>query len=123
MNVTDLTTFGWDDFFEANFKTYAESGYTCGRVVLEHKTFFRVYTQHGEVIAEISGRLRHEAVNRRDLPAVGDWVLGDSARPGAHVGLRKILDRKSCLVRKAAGTGEEPQVLAANVDGSTLGTS
>ena len=64
MNVTDLTTFGWGEFFEANFKTYAAGGYTCGRVALEHKNLFRVYTQHGEVLADLSGKLRHEAVNR-----------------------------------------------------------
>ena len=63
MNVIDLKAFGWDEFFEANFKTYAGSGYTSGRVALEHKNLFRVHTQHGEVPAEISGKLRHEAVN------------------------------------------------------------
>jgi ribosome biogenesis GTPase / thiamine phosphate phosphatase len=85
MSVTDLTTFGWDNFFEVNFKTYAGSGYTCGRVALEHKNFFRVYTQHGEQLAEISGKLRHEAVNRRDLPAVGDWVVVRSRPEGDRV--------------------------------------
>ena len=75
MNVTDLTSFGWSEFFEINFKSYAARGYTAGRVALEHRNFFRVYTEYGEVLAEISGKLRHEAVNRSDLPAVGDWVV------------------------------------------------
>ena len=29
MNVADLTTFGWSEFFEVNFKSYAGKGYTC----------------------------------------------------------------------------------------------
>jgi putative ribosome biogenesis GTPase RsgA len=85
MHVTDLTTFGWDEFFEANFKTYGGSGYSAGRVVLEHKNCFRVYTQSGEVPAEISGKLRHEAVNRSDMPAVGDWVVIRSRPEGGRV--------------------------------------
>ena len=65
MNVIDLTIFGWNEFFENNFEQYARSNYGRGRVALEHKNFFRVYTDHGDVLAEISGKLRHEAVNRR----------------------------------------------------------
>jgi ribosome biogenesis GTPase len=82
MNVADLTTFGWSKFFEDNFDSYAGSGYTCGRVALEHKNFFRVYTQHGEVLAEISGKLRHEAVNRSDLcsPAAEDQLCAQDCR-------------------------------------------
>src|SRR5437773_1631715 len=123
MNVTDLTTFGWDDFFEANFKTYAGSGYTSGRVALEHKTFFRVYTQHGEVIAEISGRLRHEAVNRRDLPAVGDWVVIRSRPEGGRVMIHAVLPRRTSFVRKIAGSSTKEQVVGANIDTVFLLTS
>jgi len=66
MNVTDLTAFGWNDFFETSFASYARSDYRPARVALEHKSFFRVYTEHGEVLAETSGRLRHDATDRRD---------------------------------------------------------
>ena len=39
MNVTDLTIFGWNEFFETNFESFAQNGYSYGRVTLEHKTF------------------------------------------------------------------------------------
>lgn len=123
MNVTDLTTFGWDEFFEANFKTYAGSGYTSGRVALEHKNFFRVYTQYGEVLAEISGKLRHETVNRRDLPAVGDWVVIRSRPEGGRVMIHAVLPRKTSFMRKSAGSRTEEQIVGANIDTVFLVTS
>jgi ribosome biogenesis GTPase len=43
---------------------------------------------------------------------VGDWLLHDAARPGAS----RLLDRKSLFHRRAAGTGREVQLIAANVD-------
>ena len=123
MSSTDLTTFGWDDFFEANFKTYAASGYTHGRVVLEHKNFFRVHTQTGEVLAEISGKLRHEAVNRSDLPAVGDWVVIRSRPEGGGVMIHAVLPRRTTFVRKIAGSRTEEQIVGANIDTVFLVTS
>ena len=68
MNI-DLKTFGWDEFFKTKFESWAGRDYTAGRVALEHRNLFRVYTEHGEVLAELSGKLRHEATSRSDLPA------------------------------------------------------
>jgi ribosome biogenesis GTPase len=123
MNVSDLTTFGWDEFFEANFKTYAQDGYASGRVALEHKRFLRVYTQHGEVLAEISGKLRHEAANRRDLPAVGDWVVIRSRPEGGRVTIHAVLPRRTSFVRNIAGSRTEEQIVGANIDTVLLVTS
>jgi ribosome biogenesis GTPase len=122
MNV-DLTTLGWSEFFEVNFKSYAEQGYTCGRVALEHKNLFRVYTQHGEVLAEISGKLRHEAMNRSDLPAVGDWVVIRVRPERDRVMIHAVLPRKSSFARKIAGSRTEEQIVGANVDTLFLLTS
>ncbi len=123
MNVTDLTIFGWDEFFEANFEAYATSGFTAGRVALEHKNLFRVYTQCGDVLAEISGKLRHEAVNRRDLPAVGDWVVIRSPAEGDRVVIHAVLPRRSSFTRKTAGVRTEEQIVGANIDTVFLITS
>ena len=117
MAVTDLQTLGWGEFFESNFSSYAQDGYECGRVALEHKNFFRVYTQHGEVLAQISGKLRHEAVNRSDLPAVGDWVVIRSAM------IHAVLPRRTSFVRKIAGPRTEEQMVGANIDTVFLLTS
>ncbi len=123
MNVTDLTKFGWSEFFEVNFKPYAGMGYTSGRVALEHKNFFRVYTQYGEVLAEISGKLRHEAVSRRDLPAVGDWVVISSRPERDRVMIHAVLPRRTSFARKIAGSRTEEQIVGANIDTVFLVTS
>jgi len=116
MSVTDLTTFGWDKFFEANFETYARNGYTAGRVALEHKNLFRVYTQFGDVLAEISGRLRHDAIKRSDLPSVGDWVVIRSRPERERVTIHAVLPRRSNFTRKIAGARTEEQIVGANID-------
>ena len=122
MNV-DLRTFGWNEFFEANFESYAGQGFTCGRVALEHKNLFRVYTQYGEVFAEISGKLRHEATSRRDLPAVGDWVVIRARPEGGRVMIHAVLPRRTTFARKVAGSRTEEQIVGANVDTVFLLTS
>ena len=123
MSVTDLTTFGWDETFAGNFKTYGQNGYTNGRVVLEHKNFFRVHTEHGEELAEISGKLRHEAVNRSDLPAVGDWVVIRSRPEGGSAVIHAVLPRRTTFVRKIAGSRTEEQIVGTNIDTVFLVTS
>ena len=50
---------------------------------------------------------------------VGDWLLHDAARPGAS----RLLTRKSLFRRKAAGTGRDVQLIAANVDTVFIVTS
>ena len=52
-----------------------------------------------------------------DYPAVGDWVLVDRT-DGEHGNaiIHRVLTRQSCFERKAAGTGAERQVVAANID-------
>jgi ribosome biogenesis GTPase len=123
MNVTDLTIFGWNEFFETNFESYARSNYSRGRVALEHKNFFRVYTQYGDVLAEISGKLRHEAVNRSLLPAVGDWVVIRSRAEHDRAIIDAVLPRRTSFVRKIAGSRTEEQIVAANIDTVFLLTS
>ena len=49
--------------------------------------------------------------------AVGDWALSDGLR------LLRLLERRSVLARRAAGTGAERQLIAANVDTLFITTS
>src|SRR5215468_7467813 len=116
MTLSDqqLARYGWNDFFAAHFHQFAEQGYAAGRVALEYNQFYRVYTAEGEILAEIAGRLRHEAESRADLPAVGDWVV--SRIEGESATIEAVLPRSSQLTRKAAGTGADAQIIAANVD-------
>ncbi len=52
-----------------------------------------------------------------DFPAVGDWVMIDRAdKNSGNAVIRNILKRKSYFARRAAGTKEDVQIVAANVD-------
>ncbi len=111
-----LSALGWNKFFELHFQPYAGSDYTSGRVALEYKHFYRLYTQWGEVLAEIAGKLRHEAVNRADLPAVGDWVVIRPRPERDKVTIHAVLTRRSKFTRKVAGSRTEEQIVGANID-------
>jgi ribosome biogenesis GTPase / thiamine phosphate phosphatase len=122
--IQSLSELGWDSHFEAAARESASEGWIVLRVVGEERGLWRVQgLGTGIVWGEISGKWRGEAETRLDFPAVGDWVLAEKVRSDGRTLIRKILTRKSCLVRKAAGTTEEPQVLAANVDIAFLVTS
>jgi len=90
----------------------------AARVIAEHRGAYQLLTEGGACTAELTGKLRHDALDRRDLPAVGDWVaLGPDGRVEA------LLPRKSVFVRKQAGQRPEPQVVAANIDYAFVVTS
>ncbi|MDQ0876927.1 ribosome biogenesis GTPase [Paenibacillus sp. V4I3] len=107
---------GWNSFFEKAFEPYLNEGYQVGRVSLEHKHMYRVQTEVGEALAEVSGKMRHLALGREDYPAVGDWVVlsirGEEQRATIHA----VLPRKSKFSRKVAGQVTEEQIVATNVD-------
>lgn len=111
-----LTRFGWDHDFEALFETHAAAGLVPGRVLTASREAYRLATAHGELAAELSGRLRFSADSPAELPAVGDWVAA-RAWPGDGLAVvDAVLPRRTALVRRAAGRRDEPQLLAANVD-------
>lgn len=94
--------------------------YECmflGRVVAQYKDLYRVVTENSELIAEISGKMRHVSGEMSDYPAVGDFVMIDreDAQHGNAI-IHEILTRKSAFVRRAAGTAHDIQVVAANID-------
>lgn len=71
----NLDWLGWNSFFANNLPSYWQQGYTVGRVVTEHKNTYLLYTESGELLAEVTGRMRYQASGRIDFPAVGDWVV------------------------------------------------
>jgi ribosome biogenesis GTPase len=118
--ANDLTNLGWDADFMRAFGVHAEKGWVPGRVVLEHNHVYRVLTEDGEWLAETAGRVKYEATDRQELPAVGDWV---AVRPDERHGrrlIRAILPRRRSFSRKVAGRTTREQVLAANVDTAFL---
>jgi ribosome biogenesis GTPase / thiamine phosphate phosphatase len=121
--TVDLSNLGWSEFFETHFQPYSADGFEAARVVLEYNHLYRVFSAQGELLADVAGRLRHEAANRSDLPAVGDWAAIETRQDEARATIHAILPRKSKFVRKAAGTRTEGQIVGTNIDTVFLVTS
>jgi ribosome biogenesis GTPase len=125
MNLTEL---GWNTFFERHFEQYKRQGLEPGRVARQHKQRYLVYGDRAELIAEVSGKIRHGANSRGEFPAVGDWVAIAVRPQERKATIRALLPRKSSFSRKAVLSGGMPdtggkteeQILAANVDTAFL---
>lgn len=114
--MTTLEPFGWDDRWAAAFATHAPAGAVPARVAIEFNHIYRVVTAEGELQAQLAGRLRHQALGRHELPAVGDWVAVRMIAGERNCVIETILPRRSRFSRKAAGELTEEQVVAANID-------
>ena len=123
MEINNLKNLGWDKFFENHFQAYAANGYAAGRVASEYKHFYCVFSESGKVLGEIAGRLRYEAFDRSDLPAVGDWVVIRPCPEAGKATIHAVLPRKSKFTRKIAGVSTEPQIVGSNIDTVFLITS
>lgn len=86
------------------------------RVIIQEKGYYTISYEGKENIAEVSGKFRHEALTVSDYPAVGDYVIASWPEDGSHSIISCVFPRKSVFIRKAAGTGKQEQVVAANID-------
>jgi ribosome biogenesis GTPase / thiamine phosphate phosphatase len=113
---------GWSDALQEQFEqlcsTQLEATLQPARVVAEHRGAYELFTSAGPRWAEPTGRLRRQASDRLDMPAVGDWVALD-----AEGRVVAVVPRKSAFVRKVAWERTEPQVVAANIDTVFIVTS
>lgn len=114
-NNFDLYDLGFNEVLEEEFSTYKNS-YSLGRISTEFKNIYKMYTENGEVLGGISGKMNYEAIGREDYPAVGDWVVIDNVNSNDRAVIHKILKRKSKFSRKIAGSSFEEQIVAVNMD-------
>lgn len=77
---------------------------------------YAVWCDSRELLAEMTGRLRHEARSTAEFPATRDWVAVAPRFAERRATIVAVLPRRTCLSRKAAGDTANIQVLAANVD-------
>jgi ribosome biogenesis GTPase len=76
-----------------------------------------------ELIYDVPGRLKHGAASALELPSIGDWVAITPRLQEGRATIEHVLERKSQLVRRAAGDRDDAQVIAANVDTTFIVTS
>ncbi|MDA3903190.1 MAG: ribosome small subunit-dependent GTPase A [Desulfuromusa sp.] len=115
-----LEDWGWSPFFTEKFTPWEQSGYLPARVIRGEKNYFKVWSLQGELTVRFTGKVRHQAGGRADLPVVGDWVVIE-LQPNQRGIIHALLERKSSFSRNLPGTRKgkeriEQQVIAANVD-------
>lgn len=115
MNNIDMQNMGLSEGFIAESDRY--SGLYVGRVVSQSRGLYRVATELGEVQAEVSGKFRFGTGSMSGFPAVGDFVMVDrNDNADGNAVIHYVLTRKSAFIRRAAGTSNEDQVVASNID-------
>ncbi len=112
----NLDLLGWNNFFEARFTPYSGKGLLPGRVSIQHKDRYVLFTEQGEVNGKVSGKFRFEVKGLHNFPAVGDWVVYEIDSGDQSAVIHHVLERRSKFSRKVAGDRPDEQVLAANID-------
>lgn len=111
-----LAELGWDEFFatqldaERRARAARKTPGTPvpGRVFAVQRSGLTVVHAGGELTVALGGRWFQQPAEQR--PTIGDWVLLERGR------IQRLLERRSLLKRRAAGSETELQLIAANVD-------
>lgn len=114
MNIREISLGFTEQLFQ---EALFHEGFILGRVISQSKDLYRVANANSEVIAEVVGKLRYNALSNADFPAVGDYVMIDREENGTgNAIIHHVLKRKSVFERKAAGSGKDVQIIATNID-------
>ena len=113
----ELTQIGWNPSREEQFAPHLAKGLVPARVAVEDKHYYRIWTADAELIAQVTGKIIHEARgDHSKLPKVGDWVavkvLPDKAKAMIHA----VLPRTAQITRKHSGRDTTAQILATNLE-------
>lgn len=114
--MINLSSLGWNEFFNNSFKNFDNNIYKCGRISAENKTNYLVLTESGEVTGEVSGKYLFESERQSDLPKVGDWVVTTLFNNNELAVIHQTLPRRTKISRKSAERKTDEQIIAANVD-------
>ena len=106
-DAVSLEALGWDDGWASELERLDDDKLIPGRIAAQHRGVYVLWTETGEVRAEVSGRLRYDLAPTHGLPAVGDWV---AARPTPHGGRSRPGNARSrlhaiCVTQGACAVG------------------
>lgn len=117
---SDLKNFGFS-FFQEQYRLENEIEMeNIARVISDSHEIYLLQTNIGVCRGTMTGKMRFNAENRRDLPAVGDWVT--ITWPDKHSAvIEGLFPRRTSLCRsavlaKSTSTQAEVQIIAANID-------
>ncbi len=111
-----LETLGWNESLKSSLSARFAGDIEPGRIAVEDKNHYVVFTADGALVAKISGKVLHQAASPADLPKVGDWVGLSALRNEGKAVIHGVLPRRTKLSRKVVGRETTEQVLVVNVD-------
>ncbi len=113
--MNHLEKYGLCDHFAQQAAMYPDL--SVARIISQHRDLYKVITEKGESLAEVSGRFRFDARDVSCFPVVGDFVMLDNSHgTGSNAIIHEVLPRKGTFERIAAGGGCQVQVIASNID-------
>lgn len=86
------------------------------RVISQEKEVYQISSGAETKNAVVSGRYRYAVRTVSDYPAVGDYVTAQWPGDDGPAVITGLFPRKTCFIRKAAGSEKREQVVASNVD-------
>jgi ribosome biogenesis GTPase len=115
LKLVDLKELGLVDCFKKEASLYEDL--YIARVAQQHRDLYKVICEKGELQAKVSGKFSYNTCANTDYPVVGDWVMIDRTddKNGDAI-IHQILTRKSVFERRAAGTANQSQIVASNID-------
>lgn len=115
--------FGWNNFFQQHLNTLQPSQELISKVIGTWKDLYLIHQEDGtELLAQVNGKIRHQALSSADFPAVGDWVMASPGEGSERAVISHIFPRQTKLSRQVEVAGRsrnhisKEQILAANVD-------
>ena len=111
----NLIQLGWNEFFQDQFQIFKAQNFIPGRIAVENKQRYILYTEKGELPAEVTGKLLYSS-EIAELPKTGDWVAAIFFENEEKAIIHSVLERRSKLSRKTADRKTEEQIISANVD-------
>lgn len=116
LDAPPVELLGWDERWQSELEQLDDDNLMPARIAAQHRGEYVAWSTDGELRAELSGRLFHDAEVGGAMPAVGDWVAVRPRAGEARGTLEAVLPRRSAISRKQAFKESLEQVLAANVD-------
>lgn len=116
MKFRKLIDYGMDNHFLSQLNGYEDL--KVGRIISQYNELYKLVTEHGEMLAEVSGKFRYSVQKNSEYPAVGDFVIVDYNEENISVNaiIHKVLSRKSVFKRRGILNKEEIQIISTNID-------
>lgn len=110
-----MSAWGWNDRLQAEYQslrteTEESSSFLRARVIGEEKGFLRIICEDSSFVWARFAR------KEKEIPAVGDWLLGRPMPGTNRILFEKLLSRKSWIARREAGADASLQMIGANID-------